>query len=134
LTDLPTGKKNETVILGDMMLTPNQYQFLFSTDTIKRHGLERSFTHWPGAIVPYKFDDLLEDDLKKVVLEAMDYISAISCVKFQNAEKNSTDFVLITTGSGCSSAVGNLRQGQQFIKLSTKCEKGNIIHVKISLP
>jgi hypothetical protein len=133
LTDLPAGKKNETVILGDMMLTPNQYQFLFSTDTIKRHGLERSFNHWPGAIVPYKIDDLLEDDLKKVVLEAMDYISAVSCVKFQIAGQNTTDFVFITTGSGCSSAVGNLRQGQQFIKLSNRCEKGNIIHVKISL-
>ena len=39
------GKENEnmTVTLGDMILTPNQFQYLFTNDTLKRHGLERLY-------------------------------------------------------------------------------------------
>lgn len=92
-----------------------------------------SFNHWPSGIVPYKLDDLLENDVKHLVLQSMNYISDVSCVKFKETNESSTNHVLITTGSGCSSSVGNLRQGQQTVKLSKRCEKGNIVHVKISV-
>lgn len=111
-----------------MLLTSSQYQILFSNDTLRRHGLERSFQHWSEATVPYKIDISLDADLKKTIFEAMEYISSVSCVKFKEADENAKDFVFITKGGGCSSAVGNLRQGQQTVKLSTACERGNIIH------
>lgn len=111
-----------------MMLTPSQYQFLFSNDSLKRHGLERSFAHWPGGRVPYKWDELFSNDMKVVVLSAMAYISKVSCVTFEEANDKDKNYVLITKGAGCSSAVGNLRLGRQKLKLSDLCERGNVIH------
>lgn len=120
--------KGETVMLGDMILTPSQYRFLFSNDSLKRHGLERSFAHWPNAIVPYEIDPQLSNELKKAIFEAMEYISGLSCIRFQVADARFPDYVFVTTGNGCSSSVGNLRKGQQTVKLSDACEKGNIVH------
>jgi Astacin (Peptidase family M12A) len=111
-----------------MMLTPNQYQFLFSNDSLKRHGLERSFSHWKDASVPYKIDISIDAVFKKIIFEAMEYISGVSCVKFRDADSKDKDYVLVTSGPGCSSAVGNIRRGEQTIRLSNQCEKGNIIH------
>lgn len=111
-----------------MMLTPNQYQYLFSNGSMKRHGLERSFAHWPDATVPYKLDVLLSEEVKNLTFAAMSYISGVSCVKFEAADENAKNFVFITDGPGCSSAVGNLRQGRQNLKLSDLCDRGNIIH------
>lgn len=123
-----SAKGNETVMLGDMVLTTNQFEYLFSNESLRRHGLERNFHHWADATVPYKIDDLLDANLKKNIFDAMEYISSVSCVKFKEANQSSTDYAFIKSGPGCSSSVGNLRQGQQTIKLSTACERGNIIH------
>ena len=90
--------------------------------------LLRSFTHWPRGVVPFKWDSLLSEEIRNLTLSAMFYISSLSCVKFEAADENSKNFVFITKGPGCSSAVGNLRQGQQNLKLSHLCERGNIIH------
>jgi hypothetical protein len=120
--------ENKTVVLGDMMLTQNQFQVLFSNETLRRHGLERTFAHWPAATVPFKFDTSIVEALKTTVLGAMEYISSRSCVKFKYADASDSNFVLVTTGPGCSSAVGNLRQGQQKLRLSHLCERGNVIH------
>lgn len=117
-----------TIILGDMQLTPTQYQVLFSNNTLKRHGFERSFQHWPEATVDFLIDQWLPNSLKSAIAEAMFHISSVSCIKFKAADQNSKNFIYITRGNGCSSAVGNLRRGRQFVNLSTECQKGNIIH------
>lgn len=111
-----------------MQLTPAQYQALFSNETLKRHGFERTFQHWPDATVFYLIDQWLSQSLKNHITDAMAHISAISCIKFKLAAKKTKNYVYITRGNGCSSAIGNLRRGRQFINLSTLCLRGNIIH------
>lgn len=111
-----------------MLLTSDQYTYLFINDSLRRHGLERSFQHWPNATVFYKMDDLLPDELRTAVSEAMQYISSVSCVKFQVANGSIENYAFIKSGSGCSSSIGNLRKGKQFVKLSHHCKKGNIVH------
>lgn len=120
--------KNSTTQIGDMILTQEQIDFLYSNDSIKRHGLRRSISHWPDGIVPIVIDKDFDDDFKEMLRSAMDYISSVSCIKFDLEPDNPEDFVLIMPGDGCSSQVGNLRQGPQTMKLHTNCAKGNVIH------
>ena len=124
----PVSKKNASVVLGDMLLTPDQYQFLFTNDSFKRHGLARTFTHWADAIVPYKVDTALDPMLKQFLKDAMQYISNVSCIEFKLHDGSTPDYVFVTTGTGCTSQVGKLKQGQQTLKLSKSCGPGNIIH------
>lgn len=111
-----------------MLLSKAQYQYLFGKDSLKRHGLKSSFNHWPNGVVPVKIDSAFDDDYKPVLFGAMEYIMNVSCIKFDLEADNPTDYILITPGSGCSSQVGNLRQGEQPLRLHTNCKKGNVIH------
>lgn len=120
--------KKKMIMVGDMLLTQPQYQYLYAKDSIKRHGLKRSFNHWPNGIVPVKIDSAFDDDYQQTLFAAMDYIMNVSCIKFDLDANNAEDYVFITTGNGCSSQVGNLRQGEQPIRLHTNCKKGNVIH------
>lgn len=125
----PDKKKiKKIMVVGDMLLTQAQYQYLYAKDSIKRHGLMRSFNHWPHGIVPVKIDKAFDDDYQRVLFSAMDYIMNVSCIKFDLEATGAKDYVFITTGNGCSSQVGNLRQGEQPIRLHTNCKKGNVIH------
>lgn len=116
------------IVVGDMLLTQPQYQYLYSKDSTKRHGLMRSFNHWPNGIVPVKIDSAFDDDYKQVLYAAMNYIMNVSCIKFDPETTNAENYVFITTGNGCSSQVGNVRQGEQPIRLHANCKKGNVIH------
>ena len=122
--------EHKIVVVGDMLLTESQYQFLYTNDSFKRHGLKRVFNHWPGAIVPVAFaPNTFSEEFITVVKSAMEYISRVSCVKFEFNRRHVDNYILITKGSGCSSQVGNLRQGEQYLRLNQNvCERGNIIH------
>lgn len=120
--------KNSSIQIGDMILSQEQYEYLYSNDTSKRHGLRRSINHWPNGVVPIKIDDEIDDEFREVLKSAMNYISSVSCIQFDLAPEDPKDFVLIKIGQGCSSQVGNLRQGMQTIRLHPICKRGNIIH------
>lgn len=128
----PKNKSNDTanpsIKIGDMILSRDQYEYLYTNASFKRHGLRRSINHWPNAVVPIKINDEFDSDYIQLLKSAMDYISSVSCIKFDLEAKNPPDFVLITKGEGCSSQVGNLRQGAQTMKLHENCQKGNVIH------
>jgi Astacin (Peptidase family M12A) len=110
-----------------MLLNPKQYNYLYSNDSSKRHGLRLSFNHWPNGKMAYRFADDLDEDVKETVLQAMDYIMEVSCIRFKVAH-DGIDYVLIRNGHGCSSNVGNLRNGKQFLTLSPHCRVGNVVH------
>lgn len=116
-----------------MMLTPQQNKLLFSKDNSKRHGLIRSFDHWPNAVVPIRIQtEKFPADFVQVILDAASYIEQVSCVKFDFRDEVDfngavDNYLTVIPGGGCSSSVGNLRQGEQFLILSSeKCKRGNI--------
>lgn len=115
------------VVVGDMILSSKQYDYLYSNSSSKRHGLRLSINHWTKGVVPYTFADDINADVKRITLEAMDYIANVSCVRFKVANRDE-NYVKIRNGHGCSSNVGNLRKGVQFVTLSVNCRLGNIIH------
>jgi Astacin (Peptidase family M12A) len=117
---------DDPVVLGDMLLQPKQFKFIFSNDSSMRHGFSNSFNHWPKAQMSYTFASDLNGNTKGIVLRAMEYLSKVSCVRFKESKKG--DYVLITNGKGCSSNVGNLQNGRQHLKLSPRCQLGNVVH------
>lgn len=121
-------EKRKTVVVGDMILLQDQYQYLYTNDSLKRHGLKRSFNHWPDGIVPVVIEDVFSEDYKLVILSAMDYIMNVSCIKFDLEPHDPKNYVLITKGNGCSSQVGNANSGAQAMKIHSRCKKGNVIH------
>lgn len=123
-------RDNETVMVDDMILMNKQYVYLFSNDSSKRHGLARTFAHWPKGIVPVKFHSSITKPMKDRVFSAMAYIMAISCVRFDVLPKQPKNYVLIGRDpeGGCVSAIGNYRSGEQSLLISDACQKGNLIH------
>lgn len=117
------------VLVGDMMLSDDQMKYLYSMDSTKRFGLAQPFYQWPKATVVYNFDASLQPADKSVVVEAMNYIQNVSCVRFKVKDKALQHYVLIKHGRACSSKVGMRRGGpQQMIIDSGLCSKGSIIH------
>lgn len=99
---------DNVVFVGDMELSEKQYQFLFSNDTFKRHGLKRNFNLWPKDVVPVKIDPAFDDDYKQVIQDALNYIMNVSCIEFvlDFNEDDYLHYVMITKALGCSSPVG----------------------------
>lgn len=40
----------------DMVLSKEQVDTLFSTNSAKRNGLKSAFHHWPNGVVPFEID------------------------------------------------------------------------------
>lgn len=120
------GQK-QTITVGDMILTFNQYKYLYSDESFKRSGLARAFDHWPEATVPIRFVDV-DDKKKELVQSAMNYISSLSCIKWNFTPDLDSNFVSVVNGPGCSSSVGNQNIGEQFVKLNDQCKWGNAVH------
>lgn len=119
--------KPDVLVVGDMEFSEKQYQFLFSNDTLKRHGLKRQFNHWTKGVVPVKFDTEFDADYKKVIQGAMDYIMSVSCIKFvvDFDEDDYRDYVKITKALGCSSPVGCQRLRFFLGVVQRTCEETN---------
>lgn len=120
--------KKKSISVGDMNLSFDQYQYLYSGDVNKQSGLSRASDPWPNGSVPIKFGDGINDARRKQIESAMSYISNLSCVTWDFKPKVGMNFVKIINGSGCTSSVGNLKQGEQDLTLSPRCGWGNIVH------
>lgn len=88
-----------------MVLTKAQYDDLFSENTMKRHGLAKSFRHWDHGIVPVKFDKGFDITFIERVKNAMRYISSVSCIKFDWKNVPTSDHIFVTRAKKCSSSV-----------------------------
>lgn len=120
---------DKEVTLGDMLLTGYQFKYLFNNDSAKRNGSIKSFNLWPNGVVPIR---IREDEFSKefilTIYKAASDIMKVSCVKFSFDDEKAENYVTITNGSHCSSNVGSLRNGEQFLKLAEWCKKANVIH------
>jgi hypothetical protein len=130
-------------IVGDMILTNEQLNYLYATDEPaavngSRLGLANPFLKWPNANVYYKLDKSLDAKTRETVNDAMNDIQDVSCVRFIEKNDESTTsndgtmgkhFVLIKKGNACSSKVGMRANGpQQMIIDGNLCTKGSVIH------
>lgn len=52
-------------------LTKDQFWYLFSNESLKRHGLARAFSHWPRGEVPVEITATIPKMLQEKTLTAM---------------------------------------------------------------
>ncbi|CAL8089267.1 unnamed protein product [Orchesella dallaii] len=86
---------------------------------------------WPNGEVPYSMAMTLTPQQRPMILQAMNELSAISCIKFRPATREDTyniEFRNDPMNQGCSSYVGWQNRKNQPVQLSTMCSKGNAIH------
>lgn len=122
------NKKKDSITIGDMILSKRQYDYLFSNESLKRHGLKDVVARWPDAVVTVKFGSF-KKNMRKRIENAMKYISGVSCINFDVKKKDLTNYVHIKPRKkGCSSNLGFLNEGKQKLQLSTHCNKGSIVH------
>lgn len=131
ITDSYNGSNDDSkdvIVVGDMLLTQDQVNYLYSTDSSQRLGLTNPIRHWPNASVFYKFDKSLDQKAKGKVTVAMNYIQNVSCIRFIEKDENTRNYVLIKQGKACNSKIG-MRQGQQpMIIDGDLCTRGNVVH------
>jgi hypothetical protein len=119
----------DIIVVGDMLLTQTQLNYLYSTDSSKRLGLTNPIRRWPNARLFYEFDKLLDENAKTMVFEAMSYIQNVSCVRFMPKDEKTRNYVLIKKGKACSSKIGMRQSGPQPLIIDGNlCTKGNVIH------
>lgn len=119
-------KRTETVLVGDMILSGEQYSLLYTNQSDKKILRDE---RWPDGIVPVKIDESLDDEYKKTIESAMRYIMEVSCIKFDTSIEKPQHFVNISAGTGCNSEVGFKTKKFQDLKLNPKyCTEGNIVH------
>ena len=74
---------------------------------------------WPSGLVEYKFYDTFPPKKRKIMRNAMKYItSKVPCIKFREATKLTKDYVLIRDAAGvCRSDLGRIG-GKQELELN----------------
>jgi Astacin (Peptidase family M12A) len=117
------------VLVGDMILSDDQMNYLYSVDNTSRLGLSSPFLRWPSAVVYYDVDKSVDRKGREVVIAAMNYIQNVSCVQFKVKDETTEHHVLIKSGKACSSKVG-MRRGspQTMIIDGNLCSKGSVVH------
>ncbi|KAG5679812.1 hypothetical protein PVAND_009350 [Polypedilum vanderplanki] len=118
---------------GDMILSEEQIEAMYSTNAAKRNGFSSAFHHWPQAVVPFEIDKSYPPQYVSNIHGAMNHIMNRSCIQFMPRTVADKNFVYIRppqhTGGGCSSEVGMKRSGVQTLLLNeTICSRGKIIH------
>lgn len=109
-----------------MILSPEQYRFLFSNET-KRNGADNAPNKWPKGVVSYKFSDDITGEVRSEVLNSMELIKNVSCIKFEEA-KPKVHHVTIKQGKGCSANVGYHKNETQVLTLNDHCRLSNSVH------
>ncbi|XP_054166074.1 zinc metalloproteinase nas-4-like [Oppia nitens] len=83
---------------------------------------------WLNATIPYVISDTFSSDSRQLILNAINSFHNKTCVKFVLKQPQDTDYVLITSGQGCSSPVGRQGKGQN-VTLGDGClQLHTIIH------
>lgn len=112
-----------------MILEQDQYDYLFSPNESTRLALGFPFATWPNSTVIYSIDKSLDEKSKEIFMKAIDYIKNVSCVRFQEKDKKSKNFVLVKKGNACSSKVGYRKKGAQPLVIDgSLCTLGSVVH------
>jgi uncharacterized protein (TIGR03437 family) len=107
-------------------LPPEELDASKLTVTRQAIGIEGSQYRWPDRTIPYTIASDLSNQQR--VLEAIAHWNENTPIKLveRTSERNYLTFRRIS--SGCSSNVGMVSIGQQFINLDDGCPTGSIIH------
>ena len=112
-----------------MILDDDQMKYLFSSENLTRLALDQPFAKWPNATVIYSIDKKLDDKAKEIFMKAIDYIKNVSCVRFEEKNKKSKNFILVKKGNACSSKVGYRQNGAQPLIINGDlCSFGSVVH------
>lgn len=122
----------DKVMVGDMILTRRQHRWLYSNDTIKRHGLSNKAFRWPGGRVPVVISPQFPRSFQDTIKAAGAYITQATCARFDfNVDPRSepNHLNVVPAGSGiCNALVGYNRQPSTVRLDPNMCSKGNVIH------
>ncbi|XP_045761296.1 zinc metalloproteinase nas-13-like [Maniola jurtina] len=123
-----------TYFEGDMILTTDQMDAIMF-GSIRRNGIRDVTFRWPNATVVYHItEDHFNEKQVKMIEEAMNEISSISCVKFRPQQNNEHAVIIQRVRSGCSSCVGYRVKPvegctKQTLNLGNNCfQHGIIMH------
>lgn len=118
----------DIIVVGDMLLTKDQVNYLYSTDSSQRLGLTNPIRRWPNAHVFYEFDKLVDQKARRKVYVSMTYIQNVSCIRFIERDETTRNYVLIKQGKACNSKIGMQHGQQPMIIDGDLCTKGNVVH------
>ncbi|KAL5275928.1 hypothetical protein ACFFRR_001635 [Megaselia abdita] len=123
----PESKKTPKLFEGDMALTPEQLNMLFSKT---RNGVKDTRLRWPGAKVYFWFDSRIPENHRNLVINALVHIQTYTCVRFYQGANPNNEYILVTNNNaGCYSYIGYLRTAGQQLNLGPGCMyRGIIIH------
>jgi len=112
-------------IIEDEIVVRHNSDLTSSSETVLDAPLANPDRLWPSGVVEYKFYHTFSTEKRRIVMEAMEYITAKvssgDCIRFQEATESTEDYVLIRDGVDvCNSEVGRIG-GEQVIKLSSGC-------------
>jgi len=112
---------------GDMVLTPQQKQSLYS-DTNTYGSIKQRYT-WPSTTIPYVIDSSLTSEPKalKEIKQAFEEYRKHTCIRFVERTTEHA-YIRMYNGYGCHSPVG-YRGDVNQISLAWKCWwRGTIVH------
>ena len=126
----------ELVLDGDLILPPEMVTLLEPRDeneddvelgeSSQPLAARRQAALWPKGVVFYKLADKLSATMKQRIRDAMTHWENKTPIRFV-VHTDQPDWVLFTTGAGCSATIGRAG-GKQHVNVNSKCTKGNIIH------
>lgn len=117
---------NEAIFEADIILTPEQLAATGSPGgRISGAGSSEKIKRWTGSTIPYTIDTDVTDQSR--IKSAIAHWEARTSIRFV-ARTSQSDYVTFRNGSGCSSNLGRLGTGQQFITLSVLCTTSDVIH------
>ena len=87
---------------------------------------------WPEGVVEYQFYHTFPAKNKRIVRQAMDYItSKVPCITFRPKIESARDFVTIYDGAdSCSSEIGRVG-GEQVLNLNRQAKVAKITRVTL---
>jgi hypothetical protein len=127
-----TEYEGEWVLDGDILLppdfvTPDESESAGESGTTQQPlAARKQFALWPGGIVYYKLSSKLSSAVRDRIQGAMAHWENKTPIRFRKAEGR-PDYVKFAPGRGCSAHIGKIG-GEQLVRLSKFCSKGNVIH------
>jgi hypothetical protein len=118
----------DETLVGDMMLSKEQMDYLYSTNASQKLALANPIYRWPNARVFYDLDKSLSQKDLQIITAAINYIQNVSCVRFEAKDETTKHYVLIKSGRACSSKVGMRGGPQPMIIDGNLCGIGSVVH------
>ncbi|PIO69179.1 astacin [Teladorsagia circumcincta] len=102
-----------------------------NNQTRHKRQLDIVAPRWPGNRLYYSFDASINARFRKIVKQALDFISSRTCITFTQ-DATAPDRVRVFSGSGCWSSIGMIG-GVQDLSLGKGCDQLNVVLLPVSM-